>query len=90
MTLEPANEEEVAATVKVMGGEDWSDWIDALHDADVLSEHAVTVAYSYIGPELTYPIYKEGTIGMAKKNLKDVPTGSMKSIRMRVSVLTCP
>ena len=71
VTLEPANKEEVAATVKVMGGEDWSDWIDALHDADVLSEHAVSGAYSYIGPELTYPIYKEGTIGMAKKNLKE-------------------
>ena len=71
VTLEPANEEEIAATVKVMGGEDWMDWIEALHTADVLSEDAVTVAYSYIGPELTYPIYKDGTIGRAKKNLKE-------------------
>lgn len=71
VTLEPANEEEIAATVKVMGGEDWMDWIEALHTADVLSEDVVTVAYSYIGPELTYPIYKDGTIGRAKKNLKE-------------------
>lgn len=71
VTVEPATEAEVEATVKVMGGEDWCDWMDALHDADVLSEDAVTVAYSYLGPELTYPIYKDGTIGQAKKNLKE-------------------
>lgn len=53
-TVEPATEEEVLSTVKVMGGEDWADWIDALKAADVLTENAVTVAYSYIGPELTY------------------------------------
>ena len=62
-TVEPATEEEVLSTVKVMGGEDWADWIDALKAADVLTENAVTVAYSYIGPELTYPIYYHGTIG---------------------------
>ena len=45
-----------------MGGEDWADWIDALKAADVLTENAVTVAYSYIGPELTYPIYYHGTV----------------------------
>ena len=65
-TVEPATEEEVLSTVKVMGGEDWADWIDALKAADVLTENAVTVAYSYIGPELTYPIYYHGTIGTAK------------------------
>ena len=59
-TVEPATEEEVLSTVKVMGGEDWADWIDALKAADVLTENAVTVAYSYIGPELTYPIYYHG------------------------------
>lgn len=48
-TVEPATEEEVLSTVKVMGGEDWADWIDALKAADVLTENAVTVAYSYIG-----------------------------------------
>lgn len=68
-TIEPATEEEVQATVKIMGGEDWMDWMKALHDAEVLSENAVTVAYSYIGPELTYPIYYEGSIGAAKKHL---------------------
>lgn len=67
--VEPATEEEVEATIKVMGGEDWSDWMEALSAAGVLSDEAVTVAYSYIGPELTYPIYYNGTIGAAKKDL---------------------
>jgi len=66
-----ASEEEIEATIKVMGGEDWFDWMKALSYAQVLSSHAVTVAYSYIGPELTYPIYFNGTIGMAKKNLHE-------------------
>lgn len=71
VTITPATEEEVESTVKVMGGEDWIDWIDALKEAEVLADHAVTVAYSYIGPELTYPVYNNGTIGMAKKDLYD-------------------
>ena len=70
-TVEPATEEEVLSTVKVMGGEDWEAWIQALVDADVLSDNAVTLAYSYIGPELTHAIYKEGSIGQAKKHLFD-------------------
>lgn len=68
-TITSATQEEVESTVKVMGGEDWMDWIDALKEADVLADHAVTVAYSYIGPKLTYPVYNNGTIGMAKKHL---------------------
>ncbi|MDO4276011.1 MAG: trans-2-enoyl-CoA reductase family protein [Eubacteriales bacterium] len=68
-TIQPATEEEVQGTVKVMGGEDWADWIDALSAAGVLKKDAVTVAYSYIGPELTYPIYYHGTIGTAKQHL---------------------
>jgi enoyl-[acyl-carrier protein] reductase/trans-2-enoyl-CoA reductase (NAD+) len=68
-TIEPATEEEIIGTEKVMGGEDWADWIHFLNEQGVLSENAVTVAYSYIGPELTYPIYYNGTIGAAKKNL---------------------
>lgn len=68
-TVEPATDEEVKGTVKVMGGEDWADWIDTLAAADVLEKDAVTVAYSYIGPELTYPIYYHGTIGAAKQHL---------------------
>ena len=65
-----ATEEECAATVKVMGGEDWENWIEALATAGVLAENAVTVAYSYLGPKITYPIYTEGTIGAAKKHLE--------------------
>lgn len=68
-SIEPANEEEIEATVKVMGGEDWSDWIEALSNAGVLEENAVTIAFSYIGPKLTYPVYFNGTIGKAKEHL---------------------
>lgn len=68
-TLPPATPEEVEATIKVMGGEDWADWMHALKDADVLTEDACTVAYSYIGSKITYPIYYEGTIGAAKQDL---------------------
>ena len=71
VTVAVANEEEIENTVKVMGGEDWEAWIQALVDADVLSDNAVTLAYSYIGPELTHAIYKEGSIGQAKKHLFD-------------------
>lgn len=68
-TLEPATKEEIEGTIKVMGGEDWELWIDALKEADVLEKDALTIAYSYIGPELTYPIYYSGTIGQAKKHV---------------------
>lgn len=71
VTISPANEQEVADTVKVMGGEDWENWMHALFEAGVLAEKAVTVAYSYIGPEITHPIYLNGSIGMAKKDLYD-------------------
>ncbi|MDE6627561.1 MAG: trans-2-enoyl-CoA reductase family protein [Lachnospiraceae bacterium] len=70
-TIPCATDEEIEATVKVMGGEDWMDWIDALVDADAIEKDAITIAYSYIGPKLTYPIYHEGTIGMAKKHLSE-------------------
>ena len=63
-----ATEEEIENTIKVMG-EDWIDWMQALSDAGVLAEHVTTVAYSYIGPKITFPIYAEGSIGMAKKDL---------------------
>lgn len=69
ITLEPATEEEIEATVKVMGGEDWEAWINALKAADVLDENALTVAYSYIGPKLTHPMYFNGSIGRAKAHL---------------------
>ena len=63
VTVEPATEEEVEDTRKVMGGEDWELWLKALSEAGVLAEGVQTVAYSYIGPELTFPIYRNGTIG---------------------------
>lgn len=69
VTIEPATEEEIENTVKVMGGEDWRDWIEALSAADVLEKDAVTVAYSYIGPEITHPMYADGSIGRAKEHL---------------------
>ena len=65
-----ANEAEIANTVAVMGGEDWLKWIETLKKEDVLAKKATTYAYSYIGPELTYPIYREGTIGRAKEHLE--------------------
>lgn len=70
-TIEPATAEEIKNTVKVMGGEDWQLWIDVLSDAGVLSEDFTTVAYSYIGPEITYPVYRDGTIGKAKEHLEE-------------------
>lgn len=69
-TVPTASLEELEGTVKVMGGEDWKEWMLALKAAGVLAEGAKTVAYSYIGPKLTYPIYTEGTIGQAKKHLQ--------------------
>jgi enoyl-[acyl-carrier protein] reductase/trans-2-enoyl-CoA reductase (NAD+) len=68
--IEPATKEEIANTVKVMGGEDWELWIDALQKADMLAENAKTVAYTYIGPKLSWAIYKNGTIGRAKQDLE--------------------
>ena len=70
MTIEPATEKEVHDTIQVMGGEDWQMWMDALKEADVLAEGVTTIAYSYIGPELTFPIYREGTVGKAKDHLE--------------------
>jgi enoyl-[acyl-carrier protein] reductase/trans-2-enoyl-CoA reductase (NAD+) len=70
VTLQPANENEIADTVAVMGGEDWRRWMDMLLEEKLLAERARTLAYSYIGPELTWPIYRDGTIGQAKKDLE--------------------
>ena len=67
--LEPATEEETANTVAVMGGEDWEFWVDALKEADVLARGFRTVAFTYIGSDLTWPIYWEGTLGKAKEDL---------------------
>jgi enoyl-[acyl-carrier protein] reductase/trans-2-enoyl-CoA reductase (NAD+) len=68
--IAPATEDDVEATVKVMGGEDWAMWIRALLDEGLLAPGCRTVAYSYLGPALTYPIYRSGTIGKAKEHLE--------------------
>jgi enoyl-[acyl-carrier protein] reductase/trans-2-enoyl-CoA reductase (NAD+) len=68
-TITPASEEEAAATVAVMGGEDWKRWIDQLADAGVLAPGFRTLNYTYIGSELTWPIYWNGTLGRAKVDL---------------------
>lgn len=65
-TLEPATEEEIAETVKVMGGEDWQLWMEALKEAGVLAEGVLTTNYSYLGSELNYDYYGGGTLGRAK------------------------
>lgn len=69
ITIPQATEQEIADTVKVMGGEDWMDWMLQLQNAGVLAPGATTVAYSYIGPALTHPMYLNGSIGQAKKHL---------------------
>lgn len=69
VTVEPASEEEIRNTVKVMGGEDWELWIEALQQADLLAEGCKTTAYTYLGDKLTWPIYGKATIGKAKEDL---------------------
>ncbi len=71
ITIDPADQSEIDQTVKVMGGEDWEMWMDALAGAGVLADGCTAVAYSYIGSELTWPIYKDGTIGRAKIDLEE-------------------
>ena len=70
VSIDPASEQEVADTVNVMGGADWELWMKALDEAGVLAPGAKSVAYSYIGPEVTWPVYTNGTIGQAKKDVE--------------------
>lgn len=70
VSIEPAVQEDIDNTVVVMGGEDWMMWVDAMKKAGVLAEGATTVAYSYIGPEVTSAVYRKGTIGQAKNHLE--------------------
>ena len=70
VSIDPANQEDIDNTVVVMGGEDWAMWMDALKGAGVLAPGATTIAYSYIGPEVTEAIYRKGTIGRAKDHLE--------------------
>ncbi len=89
VTVPVATQEEIQNTVKVMGGEDWEEWIHDMAEAGVLAKEAVTLAYSYIGPEVTHPIYKEGSIGQAKKHLyetADRMTAEMTDLGLRAYV----
>jgi len=95
--IEPANDEEVANTVTVMGGEDWELWINALSDSGVLADNARTVAYSYIGSDITWPIYWHGALGKAKEdvdraahalNAKLSPNGGAANVAVLKSVVT--
>lgn len=70
--IEPANDKEIQETINVMGGEDLEMWVDGLLKAEVLEKGADVIAYSYIGPKITYPIYRNGTIGTAKEDLERV------------------
>ena len=79
-TVEAATDEDIQNTVKVMGGEDWELWIQALKGADLLSEGFKTVAYDYIGPKVTWPIYKDGTIGQAKVDLRRAKAAINESV----------
>lgn len=96
-SVEPATEQEIADTVTVMGGEDWELWINALSEAGVLADGCKTVAYSYIGTELTWPIYWEGALGKAKMDLdraagelnaKLSQTGGSANVAVLKSVVT--
>lgn len=81
VTIPAATKEEEEATIKVMGGEDWALWMEALKEAGVLKEGVTTIAYSYIGPKLTYPIYYEGTIGLAKEDLYQTSLSLNESLK---------
>ncbi len=83
VTIEPSVGEDIENTVTVMGGEDWQMWVNALQEADLLSENFKTVAYSYIGPKLTEAVYRKGTIGRAKDDLEKTAfsiTDSLKNV----------
>ncbi len=92
VTVEPATEEEIASTIKVMGGEDWEWWMDELAHAGLLAEGCKSTAYTYIGKEMTWPLYGHASIGMAKKDLDRASATIDRKLRnlggeSRVSVL---
>jgi enoyl-[acyl-carrier protein] reductase / trans-2-enoyl-CoA reductase (NAD+) len=89
VSIEPANQEDIDNTVVVMGGEDWAMWMDALKNAGALANGATTIAYSYIGPEVTEAVYRKGTIGRAKDDLEATAfkiTDSLKSLEGKAYV----
>ena len=83
-SAEPATEEEIASTIKVMGGDDWRRWIKQLSDAGVLAQGCRTIAYSYIGPELSHAIYRDGTIDTAKLDLEKAALDLDKELKSSV------
>lgn len=85
VSIEPANEQDIEQTVKVMGGEDWQLWMDALLKADVLAQGCKTVAYTYIGPEITFPVYHQGTIGRAKAHLEQTAEALNKELKQKIN-----
>lgn len=96
-SIEPATDEEVRQTIAVMGGEDWGMWMQELSTAGALTNDATTVAYSYIGPEITHPIYRDGTIGKAKNDLEQTaiklnnllqPTGGRAFVSVNKALVT--
>lgn len=90
--LEAASEQEIADTVKVMGGEDWEEWIDFLSGEGVLANGCQTLAYSYIGSDITYQIYHEGTLGHAKTHLQataDKLDAKLKAVGGQAHVAVC-
>lgn len=89
ISIEPCSGDDIENTVAVMGGEDWSMWMEDLKKANLLAPGAVTVAYSYIGPALTEPVYRKGTIGRAKDHLEATAfliTDSLKDIKGKAYV----
>jgi enoyl-[acyl-carrier protein] reductase / trans-2-enoyl-CoA reductase (NAD+) len=82
--IAPATDAEIESTRKVMGGEDFAAWTRALAEADVLARGCRVVAYSYVGPELTYPIYRSGTIGKAKEDLESTARELSAELEARV------
>lgn len=95
--VEPATEQEIQDTIEVMGGEDWELWMQALDEAGVLAKGARTVAFSYIGTEMTWPIYWHGALGKAKEDLdraakalndKLAPEGGSANVAVLKSVVT--
>ena len=89
ISAEPATEDEAEQTVKVMGGEDWERWIDQMTLSGVLSKGCISLAYSYVGPEVSQAIYRKGTIGKAKEHLEKtaaVLTNKMSSFHGRAYV----
>lgn len=86
VSIEPATKDEIDATVKVMGGEDWQDWIKALKEADAIEDGADTLAYSYIGPVITHPMYYDGSIGSAKKHLYATACDMSKKLNVNARI----